>query len=415
MNLTQKTKIAMVVGLVAGAALLAGAWPRRPVDTSPDGIAAREILVRCAARPKSERTVCYQEALKDRETEAGVGGAMGLLKAMARADQQIEREGHALAHGIGINGYLLAQEVAGPFGQCTSDFASGCNHGVIQAYLESQDAVDSASANALCAPYRTAGDSRSRLFQCVHGMGHGFQMMYAGDLPKALGSCDLLADGWDRESCYGGAFMENIVHTIAPHHPATKLVESHQHELSGQSPFKALDSTDLLYPCSIMEPKFRRPCYEIQTSAILYFTKRSIPKTAEACGTAPEDMQSICFASLGRDISSRAGRDAAKSIRYCKQSGERHLGWCYFGAAKALIDWGSDPRAGMAMCRRLGDAPGWELCYRGVGEQVANLIVDPDQRIRICEEAAGPEAVKVCRLSAATLPPEMFRTDTLTS
>jgi hypothetical protein len=246
-------------------------------------------------------------------------------------------------------------------------------------------------------------------------MGHGFQMMYGGDLPKALVSCDLLADGWDRESCYGGAFMENIMHEIAPHHPATELVESHQHQHEGHPPFKALDSTDLLYPCSIMDPKFGRSCYEIQTAAILHFTNRSIPKTAEACNTAPEDMQPICFASLGRDISSRALRDPAKSIRYCKRGGERHLGWCYFGAAKALIDWGSDPKAGLAMCRRLDDAPGWELCFRGVGEQIANLIPDREQRIQVCQEAARPEAVKVCQLGAGTLPPEVFRTDTLKS
>ncbi len=404
----------MAVLALAGAAVLIGEL-RQPVDGSPDGVLARQVLDDCADRPKAERSECYQDALKDRETKAGVGGAMGLLKAMARADRQVEREGHAFAHGIGINGYLLAEDVSVPFGQCTSDFASGCNHGVIQAYLESQDAVDSVSANALCAPYRTETGSRAYLFQCVHGMGHGFQMMYSGDLPKALSSCDLLADGWDRESCYGGAFMENIMGEIAPHHPATKLVESHQHEHPGQARFKALDSTDLLYPCSIMEQKFLRPCYEIQTSAILYFAKRSLPKAAAACGTAPEDMQPICFAGLGRDISSRAVRDPAKSIRYCQKVGERHVGWCYFGVAKALIDWGSDPRAGMDMCRRLGEVPGWEQCYQGVGEQLANLIVDRDRRIRICEEAARPEAVTVCRLSAAVPPLETYRTDTLKS
>ena len=418
MTTSPKTMIGAAIGLIGiivGAAFLLSHRPSRPVDTTPDGLAARTILDRCSNRPKPERNDCYQEAIQARLTEVGVGGAMGLLKAMARAEPEVERAGHVFAHGIGIDGYWAAQEVAGPFGQCTIDFASGCNHGVIQAYLESQDAVDSAAVNALCAPYRTAGDSRFHLFQCVHGMGHGFQMMYAGDLPKALGSCGLLADGWDRESCYGGAFMENIIHEIAPHHPATKLVESHHHEPEGAPPFKALDSTDLLYPCSIMEPKFRRPCYEIQTSAILHFTQNDIAKTAEACATAPEDMQPICFVSLGRDISSRARRDPAKAIRYCKRGGDDHVGWCYFGVAKALIDWGADPSAGIALCGRLGDSPGWELCYQGVGEQVANLIPDRDQRIRVCEQAERPEAVKVCRTSAATLPPETFRTDTLKS
>lgn len=398
-----------VLGLVAVTVLVVVKAPWRPVDTTPDGVAARQIRDQCSPRPKAERTDCYQDALKDRLAQSGVGAAMALLKALARADQRFEREGHVYAHGIGISGYLLAQNVAVPFGQCTSDFASGCNHGVIQAYLESQEAVDSVSINALCEPYRTARDSRFHLFQCVHGMGHGLQMMYAGELPKALGSCDLLASRWDRESCYGGAFMENIMHEIAPHHPATKLVESHEHEHGGPPPFKALDSTDLLYPCSIMDQRFLRSCYEIQTAAILRFTKGSIAKSAEACDSAPEDMQPVCYASLGRDISSRALRKPAKAIRYCKQAGERFRGWCYLGVAKALIDWNAEPSAGMAMCRRLGDSPGWELCYRGVGEQVANLILDQNGRIKACDEAGRPEAVDICRRSA------LVRTENLTS
>ena len=36
-------------------------------------------------------------------------------------------------------------------------------------------------------------------------------MIYAHNLPKALAGCDLLSDDWDKRSCYGGAFMENIV------------------------------------------------------------------------------------------------------------------------------------------------------------------------------------------------------------
>ncbi len=393
--------LALAVLGVATVALLGIGRATHPPDRSPDGVLAQQALTACQSRPKAERSDCYQGALQARLTGAGVGSAMSLLKALARADDRLEREGHVLAHGIGIKGYLLAQNVPVPFGQCPVDFASGCKHGVIQAYLEGQDAVDSASINALCDPYRAAGETRFNLFQCVHGMGHGFQMMYQGDLPRALGSCEQLRDGWDRDSCFGGAFMENIVSEIAPHHPSTKLVASHQHD--NHRAFKALDSTDLLYPCSVVAEKFWRPCYEIQTSAILHFTDNDIRRTAEICATAPETMQSVCSASLGRDISSRALRDPGKSIRLCKKGGERNLGWCYFGTAKALIDWGGNPSTGMALCRRLGDSLGWELCYQGVGEQVASLIQDSQQRARICSEADRPEAVTVCQRSAGVV------------
>ncbi len=401
-----------IAGVATGVALAIGRVGKHPPDRSPEGVAAQLVLKACRSHPKAERIDCYQGALESRLADAGVGSAMSLLMALARADDRLEREGHALAHGIGIKGYLLAQNVPVPFDQCPVAFASGCKHGVVQAYLEGQDAVDSVSVNALCEPYRTAGETRFNLFQCVHGMGHGFQMMYQGDLPRALGSCDQLRDGWDRDSCYGGAFMENIVNEIAPHHPSTKLVAGHQH--GGHAAFKALDSADLLYPCSIVARKFWRPCYEIQTSAILHFTDNDIGRAADACATAPEEMQPVCSASLGRDISSRALRDPGKSIRLCKKGGEHNLGWCYFGTAKALIGWSSDPSDGIALCRRVGDSPGWEQCYQGVGEELVNLIGDRDQRARVCAEADRPEAVAVCQRSAGVIL-VTTRTDSLKS
>jgi len=82
-------------------------------------------------------------------------------------------------------------------------------------------------------------------------MGHGLTMLYAHDLPRALTDCDMLSDGWDRESCYGGAFMESVINATAPHHPATMLA-AHSHHHMAATTFKALDPADPLYPCSIM-------------------------------------------------------------------------------------------------------------------------------------------------------------------
>lgn len=387
--------VCAVAGVGAGVGVYAGRGGFRSLG--PPGSPERVIAERCRSKTKDDRQDCYLKGLEARLEESGVAGAMATLKALAANDTKIDREGHVYAHGVGIKGYLRAKEVPATFGQCPTDFASGCGHGVIQAYLESQQSLDSTALNGLCAPYRGQGEVRWQLFQCVHGIGHGLVMMYRGELPQALGDCDRLESGWDRDSCYGGAFMENIMRVTAPHHPATELAAGHEHHQA----FKALDSTDLLYPCSIVENRYHRACYEIQTAAILHFTKGKVDKASAACDTAPETMRPTCYTSLGRDISSKALRDPGRTLRYCRQTGEHHRPWCYFGAAKALIDWEASPTAGIAFCARLGEDPGAPLCFRAVGEQIAALEAALTERERICGTAARPEAIAACRWAAA--------------
>src|SRR6266550_9592733 len=147
-------------------------------------------------------------------------------------------------------------------------------------------------------------------FQCVHGMGHGLMMVYDHDLPRALGGCDLLSEGWDRESCYGGAFMENVVNATAPHH-APHVLHSHvaTHEHGAAPPFKALDPSDLQYPCSIMAQRYLVACYNMQTSVMLFFTHGDMAATARSCGDAPQALRPVCFPGMGRAVSEWSNKD----------------------------------------------------------------------------------------------------------
>ncbi len=364
----------------------------------------------CTRMSRSLRGDCYHKAFTEIVRTDGVAGGIAALMAVTRVDRDAGRDGHVYAHGIGIEGYLSLHSVPAAFDHCPVEFASGCGHGVIQAYLESQATMDSVTINGLCSPYRAAGGPRWQLFQCVHGMGHGLNMMYGGDLPRALGTCDLLGEGWDRASCYGGAFMENIMEEIAPHHPASELTASHEHDHMnmGHSAFKRLDRAQPLYPCSIMAAKYLQPCYEIQTAAILHFNRGNIRKTAEVCDTAPEDMRPICYLSLGRDITAKAGRDPDRTRRYCDQGGEKYRRWCYFGAVKALIDWGARAEPGIRFCGVLGNARGSLLCYQAVGEQIRALVGPESDRASLCATAGRKEGIEACRYGAgipgSTLP-----------
>jgi hypothetical protein len=205
----------------------------------------------CRSLSGDARTNCYSHLLSARLASDGVTGAVALLDQLAAADRDVAEHAHEYAHGIGIEAYGRSTDITGTFAACGDGYSSGCRHGVIQAYFESREHVTQPEVEALCQPFKAATASRWVLFQCVHGMGHGLTMFHSHDLPRALTDCDLLSDGWDRESCYGGAFMESVINATSPHHPATMLAAHGSHHQPAHE-FKAIDPKDPLYPCSIM-------------------------------------------------------------------------------------------------------------------------------------------------------------------
>src|SRR5687768_13330873 len=231
----------------------------------------------------SARANCYERFFTDRLTRYGVENAVATLDTVTRRDRNVSRRAHEIAHGIGIASYARYPDIVSTFTACGDAASSGCRHGFIQAYFESREHVSTSEVEAFCRPFKAPGSTRWILFQCVHGMGHGLTMFYDHDLPQALGMCDQLSDAWDRESCYGGAFMESDMNAINPHHPASELAAQSHHRPSS---FKAIDPADPLYPCSIMAERHLRACFEIQTSVILYLNRGNIGAAAHTCERA---------------------------------------------------------------------------------------------------------------------------------
>ncbi len=388
--------IALLVAIACGRA--GGLAPAASIATSlPTWIAAgdsfsiaRAAHAECPRAPV--RSACYEKLMVSIADSGKVGLAMGSLNRLGDLDEDVRRDGHVYAHAIGIAAGKSGGDVASAFTPCTETYQSGCYHGVIQARLSSMASVGSKVANALCEPFRSNPSDRWIRFQCVHGMGHGLTTMYEHDLPRALESCDLLRDPWDRHSCYGGAFMENVVNVTQPHHPTKALTRTEKtsrehHEHSGIARYKAIDSTDALYPCSAMASRYLESCYEMQTSVILYLNKGDIGAAAKTCDTAPLAMRPVCYRSLGRDISSYSAQNHAEGIRMCSLGTARYQRWCFIGLVKNLIDLNARPEDGIALCRKIPGAPEKATCYMAVGEQVTVLKTSEDDRRASCRTA----------------------------
>ena len=208
------------------------------------------------------------------------------------------------------------------FESCTGLFQSGCYHGVIQAYFTSEGGIDSTKVSWFCDLMETTRSNRWLRFQCVHGIGHGLEMVWNWDLPRSLQGCDWLPTAWDRESCYGGVFMENAVASMPGGHHAPKRVLAQaggRTEYTGRAQrafgtfrarygqctrtaitFKMRDSADALYPCSIVGPKYWQACYMLQGGVIVGRFNQDYARAALACNSAPLDVRQFCYLSMAR-------------------------------------------------------------------------------------------------------------------
>jgi hypothetical protein len=362
---------------------------------------AESAVAKCLGLGGEAKMECYDGFLLPLVASRGVQIAMGTLNVLGGRDAQLKVDGHVYAHGIGIAaGRAGRTDVTSAFTSCSEIFQSGCYHGVIQAYFEDVHAVDTAAVNALCGAFTAPSASQWLRFQCVHGMGHGLTMFYGHDLPRALTGCDLLRVAWDRESCYGGAFMENVVNATAPPHGSHALhsqADAHQHATAPA--FKPLDAADLHYPCSIMAQRYLVACYNMQTSVMLHFTGGDIAAAARSCLGAPEPLRPVCYQGLGREVSAYSRQDHHEAIRLCSFAPAAYQPWCHVGVVKNFIDLTARPGDGIAYCRSVSGSGNRLACYEAVGEQIGTLRQDLTERAAACAEVAE-EYRGACRYGA---------------
>ena len=413
------------IGALLASVALTGCGPggALPADAAPQTIAALET---CRSESGDAKQDCYEPRLLAELDEAGVRAALDMLSDIAAADREVERDAHVYTHAIGIESYDPDRPVGEVFAECTELFQSGCYHGVIQAHFVARGAVNETTVREMCDSFKQPGADRFLLFQCLHGMGHGLVMIYDHHLPRALEDCDLLEDGWDRESCYGGAFMENVVAATNPHHAASELASedhgdhamadvgaddasdadapAHEHAamtfaVDDLEPFDPLREDDPHYPCSILDRRYLTACYMMQTSVMLWFNGNDIGEAADACAEAPENWRRTCFQSLGRDVSARTLQDPDESLEECGKTPEEYRGWCYTGLVKNFVDLTATFEDGFAFCRLIEEEYK-PRCYEAMGEEIGILRATQADKREECSVSESFELEQRCLYGA---------------
>lgn len=271
---------------------------------------------------------CYKAKLTDIINQQSPEKATDFVKAEYDSVPYVKSNCHQLMHVIGRAAYAKYNNLADTFAHGSQYCNGGYYHGLSeQLGNEKGSAYLYANANTICKPI---ADKKGRYsfyhYNCVHGLGHAFMEVYEGELYKSLAGCDTIQDEWERNSCYGGVFMQNIMIEQSPD-------DSEDHES------KYLKPEDPMYPCDAVDDKYKVQCYTMQTSYALQVENYDFVKVFQLCDATPAPYNTNCYISLGRDASGKTVYEPARTEELCAMSitpeGQEY---CIYGAMQDYID-----------------------------------------------------------------------------
>ena len=212
----------------------------------------------------------------------------------------MQRTCHPLAHEIGHLAFAKYHSVTTAEGYARETCWSGYHHGLMESYISQfSDKQLRARMNGICKqdpshPYSLA------YYNCWHGLGHGLTIRWQQDIFHALRFCNAIGHEWERESCYSGVFMQNIVANGSGMHRSVDLKPS-----------------DPIYPCDAVTEREKPSCYLMQTSYVLQVKGWKLPVAFRICDRVEARYVGTCYRSMGRDISGAALLDPRKVASQC--------------------------------------------------------------------------------------------------
>ncbi len=315
---------------------------------------------------------CFRQAFGNLAYTKGPQAALAQLDRDSRTIQGVQADCHQIAHEIGHAGlahYENNAAVALAHGAMTCN--SGYYHGVIErAFAGVPRARVTRIAQGLCTGEAVTKEA-FLLYQCVHGLGHGLMIYSGDDLPYSLRVCHRLRTEFDRVSCTGGVFMQNL--------------------MPGMGTSRYLRKNDPIYPCNAVAERDKVYCYLMVTSRILTLNG--------TCRRSEKGWVATCFQSYGRDASGFTQYQPRRTIRLCLLAA-KDAGECMYGAAR---DYGNNYAGGPQAARlcNLGPARYRGYCFEGVGTILGALHRYGEQRRAACAAVTPRPYLTDCLRGAA--------------
>jgi hypothetical protein len=377
--------------------------PNRAVTDS--GLVADSLLRLCKPHVKHSidaYSTCIGDGIASLSSAGNIALAMGTLDYVIHSDPSLILLGHPLAHALGYAVRSTPATATRLLSQCDDRYQSGCYHGILQRYFDSRIGMPIAQS-VLIAPCDGLRGTQEqfRLFDCLHGTGHGLMMYHRYDANASLKDCDRLAADWEQRSCYSGVFMEHNMGARMQTFGDGKF-GMHRHS-TPSSAVVLFNPKNLQYPCDATPARYRRECYELQSDLILPAVRQDYRKAAQVCDAAgTPDLVRSCYVGLGRNASGAAAFQYAGIRKRCDLASPYGLPFCYQGAVRHLAYAPSELPRGIAFCKSLPDGEARSRCWGGVGLQIGGFYSDSLARQRACH-SESPSDVAACALGAGVV------------
>jgi hypothetical protein len=377
--------------------------PTKPTRFVRDSALVADSLLKLC-RPHVAHSIdaystCVGDGIASLSSAGNIALAMGTLDLIVHNDPSLVLLGHPLAHALGYAVRSTPVTATRLLSECDDRYQSGCYHGILQRYFDARMGMPIAQ-KVLVAPCDGLRGTREqfRLFDCLHGTGHGLMMYHRYDVNASLKDCDRLAADWDERSCYSGVFMEYNMGARMQSFGDGEF-GMHRHSMPAAS-VVLFKPDDLRYPCDSTPARYRRECYELQADLILPAVKQDYQKAARVCDAAgTPDLVRACYLGLGRNASGASAFQYAGIKKRCDRSSATGVPFCYEGAVRHLAYAPSELPRGISFCKSLPPGDTRSRCWDGVGLQVAGFFADPASRRRACQTEDADD-VAACVLGA---------------
>jgi len=323
------------IGIITAALL----WPES--KPQPSANPSTSLTDNCSKNGSTSYS-CYKNELTEITDKEGPERAMALLKQEYDKSSYIKSQCHQLTHLIGRAALDKYKNIADTYAHGDQYCWSGYYHGVMEeiALKNGYDYILN-NANSICKPIALKGKYTFYHYNCVHGLGHGVMFVKDGDLFASLTACDSVTDSWERTSCYGGVFMQNIMNEQTP-------------DADIKTGSKYLKADQPMYPCTAVDSRYKDQCYLMQTSYALQTVGYDFNEVFKLCGEVETTFRDTCYTSLGRDASGNSISDVEKTRATCLLGPtEEAQKFCIHGASVDFVSYYHDDAKAKELCNSL--------------------------------------------------------------
>lgn len=301
--------------------------------------AAVASIVDCSTRPNDFD--CWSDRYKTIVQQQSTRAAFTDIKKSYKKYDFVRSQCHQLVHVMGREAAIKYKDIVQAYDQGDNFCWSGYYHGVMEGIAGTMEPEElTASLTTICASAKQKHPYGFYHYNCVHGLGHGLMAINSNKLFDVLNMCQNFTDSWERESCYSGTFMENIMGEVNPHHKTVYL-----------------KADDAMYPCTAVETQYKQQCYLMQTSHALTVVNRDFSKVFSLCANVEQPYDITCYQSLGRDASGQSVSNVATTKATCLLgSTDTARTNCVDGAVKDFISYHHSDKQGIELCKSFEDS-----------------------------------------------------------